>query len=80
MANERVGTIKSYFEGPRWAAFPSFLKKACFMYDLEIVKLDIDGGFIRETVYFQVEGTETNLMRLKRAIGAGMYATLCHSV
>ena len=65
---ERIGTLKSYVEGPRWAGFPKFLKDACFMYDLKIVQMDIDKGFIRETVRYKVEGTESNLMRLKKAI------------
>lgn len=69
---ERIGTLKSYVEGPRWASFPEFLKNACFMYDLKIVQMDIDKGFIRETVRFEVSGTESNLNRLKNAIEAGI--------
>jgi len=69
---ERIGTLKSYVEGPKWAASPKFLKDACFMYDLKIVRMDIDRGFIREAVRFKVEGTESNLMRLKKAIEIGV--------
>ena len=66
--NERVGTLKSYVEGPRWADFPKFLKDACFMHDLEIVYMDIDKGWFRETTRFKVEGSEPNLIRLQKVI------------
>ena len=70
--SEKIGTLKSYIEGPRWAAFPKFLKNACFIYDLKIIYMDIYKGWIRETVRFKVEGTESNLTRLKKAIEIGV--------
>lgn len=69
---ERIGTLKSYVEGPKWAAFPKFLKDAFFMYDLKVVYMDIDKGWIRETVRFKVEGTESNLLKLQKAIEIGV--------
>ena len=70
--SERIGTLKSCVEGPKWAAFPKFLKDACFMYDLKVVYMDIDKGFIRETVRFKVEGSESNLRRLQKDIEIGV--------
>ena len=70
--NERTGTLKSYVEGPKWAAFPKFLKDVCFMYDLKVIYMDIDKGWIRETVRFKVEGSESNLRRLQKAIEIGV--------
>jgi len=70
--SERVGTLKSYVEAPKWAAFPKFLKNTCFMYDLKVIYMDIDKGWIRETVRFKVEGGESNLRRLQKAIDIGV--------
>lgn len=69
---ERVGTLKSSVEGPRWAAFPKFLRDACFAYDLKILHMEVDKGWVRETVRFKVEGSESNLNRLKIAIERGI--------
>ncbi len=70
--DERIGTLKSYVEGPKWAAFPKFLRDACFMYELKIIHMDVDKGWIRETVRFEVEGTESNLRRLHKTIALGV--------
>jgi len=69
---ERIGILSNCVEGPRWAAFPKFLRDACFMYDLNIIQMDIDKGWVRETVRFKVEGTESNLRRLQKAIEIGV--------
>ena len=61
---ERHGTLKSYGEAPRWAGLSTFLRKVAWMLDLDI-KINIEKGFIRETVFFEVEGTESKLLRFK---------------
>jgi hypothetical protein len=66
------GTLKSYIEAPRWAAFPKFLKDECFMLNLKIVRLDIDKGWVRETVRFEIEGGESDLLRFKRSLEASV--------
>lgn len=53
--------IKSYAKSPRWAKFPSFLRELCFRLNLKL-DIDVDKGFIRETTYFTVEGTENELL------------------
>lgn len=44
-------------EGPRWARFPSYLKDECWERGLKL-SLDVDKGFIRETVRFEVSGSQ----------------------
>jgi hypothetical protein len=55
LERERVVSVRDYIEGPRWANIPSFLKKLCWEMDLEL-KLEVDKGWIRETVFFTVTG------------------------
>jgi len=56
--------IKSWVEGPKFAGIPSFLRKLAFELDVDI-KIDVDKHFIRETVYFKVEGAESKLRIFK---------------
>ena len=70
--SDRIGTFKICVEGPRWARFPKFLKNSCFMYNLKVIDIDIDKGWIRETVSFEVEGSESNLRRLIKSIELGI--------
>ena len=62
---EKTGTYTSYVEGPRWANFPNYIKNLCHMLDLKIVVMDIDKGFIKETVRFKIEGVESALNDFK---------------
>jgi len=61
---EKTGTIKSYIEAPRWAAFPEFLRNRCFVLGLDL-EIDIDKGWIRETVRFKIEGKESKRVCIK---------------
>ena len=67
METERIGTLKSYVEGPKWADFPGFLKKICFGNDLKL-EMDIDKHWISETVYFKITGPESMLIAVEKII------------
>lgn len=67
MNDERIGTIRSSIEGPRWAKFPSFLKDICWKMDLAL-ELETEKGWVRETVRFKVVGTETKLRKFMRIL------------
>ena len=66
---ERIGTITSYFEGPRWAAFPSYIKTTCHMLGLKL-DMEVDKGFLRETVRFKVVGPESALRQFNAQLEA----------
>jgi len=46
---------RSYIEGPRWAGLSTFLRNEAYRLNLELT-LDIEKGWIRETVRFEVNG------------------------
>jgi hypothetical protein len=51
---------KGWIEGPRRACLPQFLKKLAQRLNVEIV-LDTHQRIIRETVFFEITGTEDNV-------------------
>ena len=53
--------IKSYIEGLKLANLTKFLMSSAWEIGLEITILERDKGFIRETIYFELEGTEEKL-------------------
>lgn len=58
---------KGYIEGPRWAGIADGLKKAAYGLGLDI-STETEKGFLRETVYYTIEGEENKVNRLIRAI------------
>lgn len=62
---------RSYIQGPRWAGLPTFIKNAAFMNSLS-VQIDIDKGFLRETVRFEIEGPIDRINAFKAAIQAAI--------
>jgi hypothetical protein len=54
---EKIAVIDTWIECPRWAKLPSFLRKLALIHDVEIMKLEKETGWIRETVFFRVEGS-----------------------
>ena len=55
---------KSYIKGLRTAKLGSFLKEYCWVHDIEL-KMDIDKGVFRETVYFKVTGEVEQINKFK---------------
>ena len=67
-------TIKSYIEGPKWAGIASFIRKVAFHYDLEIIQLTEDKGWIRSTTFFKLGGSEENCSKAKDVIEQSLEA------
>lgn len=63
--SEQIDTFKSYIEGPRWACIPTYLRKLAIIVDVEI-DVNVDKGFLRETVFYEVTGTESKLQKFKK--------------
>jgi hypothetical protein len=61
-------------EGPRWAAFPSFLRDECWKRDLDNVKIEVEKGWVRETVRFDISGPDDAIASLQRDIESVMVA------
>jgi len=57
--------------GPRWAGASTFIKDAAFGYGLKLT-IEIDKGWIRETIRFQVEGDDGKVERFKRDLHEAM--------
>ncbi len=53
---------KGSYEAPRWANFKRYLIETCFYHDLELDKLDIDKGWIRESGIFKVSGSDKDIL------------------
>jgi len=54
--------VRSYIEGPRWAGLPGFFKQIEFTYPDIKVTVEVDKGWIRETVYFTLESDNVELL------------------
>ena len=68
--NDIVRT-KGFAQGPRWASFPTFLKNECFLLDLKC-KIEVEKGFLKETVRWTVEGPEDKVDQLKDNVTAAI--------
>jgi hypothetical protein len=53
-----MATFKTYIAGPRWAGLKKFLYDLATMTNVELTILDQDKGWVRETVYFKIDGEE----------------------
>ena len=62
--SERVGTIKSHIEGPRWARSDQAIKNACWNAGMKCT-VERETTLLREIVRFEVEGTESQLRSFK---------------
>ena len=61
-------TIKSYVEGPKWAGIPAFIRKVAFTFDLEVIELNEEKGWIRSTTFFKLGGKESDCIEAKKVI------------
>jgi len=64
---ERIGTLRSVAEGPRWAKFPNILRNRCYVLGLEL-EMEVDKGWFTEKVRFTIKGGESALRKIKREI------------
>jgi hypothetical protein len=60
---EPTATYRQIITGPRWAGVSTFLKDEAFALGLEI-KLDIDKGWISETIRCECRGEPDKIMRM----------------
>jgi len=59
-----VGKIRSWVEAPKWANVSNFIKNLAWELGLECT-VEVDKGWIRETVRYVVEGEEAKLRTFK---------------
>jgi hypothetical protein len=57
--------------GPRWAGASTFIKDAAFGYGLKLT-IEIDKGWLRETIRFEVEGDDSKVDKFKRDLHEAM--------
>ena len=65
-----LSTLRSRISGPRWANFPGAIRDGCWDKGIEIVKLEVDKGWIRETIRFELKGPRYKLNELMRDLEA----------
>jgi hypothetical protein len=56
---------KYVVEGPRWMGVKQFIKNESFILDLSLTQFEVDTGWIRETVRFEVTGEENNVKEFR---------------
>jgi len=61
MANQ---IMRSCVEAPKFAYVPTFLKNTAWQLGLKI-EIEVDKGWLRETIRFKVEGDENKLKTFK---------------
>ncbi len=68
---DKIGFIKSHIEGPRWARSDQAIKNVAWSLGLKC-KVERDTSFLRETVRFEVEGNESNLIAFKNVLTSSL--------
>ena len=61
-----MATVKSYLSALKWAGAKEFLFDLAVSNHLQFKVLDHDKGLLRETIYYEVEGKESDLKRFKQ--------------
>lgn len=64
-----MATYRDIFEAPRWAGGQSLVKSLAWGYGLKL-DMDVDKGWLRETVRFHVEGDDQKVANFKRDLHA----------
>lgn len=64
---EKIWTIKSHIEGPRWARSDQAIKNGCWSLGLKC-SVERETTLLREIVRFEVEGEESKLLAFKRGL------------
>lgn len=62
-----MSTFRDLIEGPRWAGISGFIKDTAFLFGLKL-NIDVDKGWLRETVRFEVEGGENAVAKFKTTL------------
>jgi len=62
---ERMGKIRSCIQGLKCANFEKLLFELAVRNNLEFKVTDRDKGWLRETIYFEVNGKESGLRKFK---------------
>ena len=63
--------IRTSIEAPRFAGLPRFIKNLAFSHDV-VVELEVDKGWITESIRLKAEGEEDKMQRFKTALLAAM--------
>ena len=58
-------TWSGYATAPRWAKIGSFIRQGCIDHGLDLLSIDFEKGWIRETVYWKIKGTEQSISWFK---------------
>lgn len=69
---ERYGSLKSYVQGPKWAGAKELLFALSIRYHVELTILDHDKGWIRETIYFKIDGFESDINTFMAHLNASL--------
>lgn len=64
---KRTATLTQEIECPRWAGFPAFLRRLCLVHDAS-VEMEIDKGWIRETVAYRIKGPIAKIVTIQQEI------------
>jgi hypothetical protein len=59
-----MATYRDIVTGPRWAGISTFVKDAAFGRGLKL-DIDIDKGWLRETVRLEVAGDDDSVVKFK---------------
>lgn len=73
IARCEVATLKSYWDGPRWSGFESFLRDLCHMLGCKC-EIEVEKSFLTEHGRFTVSGTDEQIMAFKRKYAAAVAA------
>lgn len=57
---------KYIIEGPRWMGVRKFIKDESFILNLSLTQFEVDTGWIRETVRFEVTGEEDSVEKFRK--------------
>ena len=64
---EGIATWNSFIEGPRWAGASKVIKNLAWMLGLEL-DMEVDNGWIRETIRFKVSGPLSKVENFRDSI------------
>lgn len=60
--------VSSYIKGPRWAGIRDLIRTAASHADCDVVSMDSEKSWLRESVYFTLSGEADNIEKFNRII------------
>ena len=69
---ERLGTLRAWAKALRWAGVEGFIRTLAWEHGLDVDRMEVDKGWIRVTIRYQVSGFESDLHRFRRAMRAAV--------